>query len=530
MTDRQPLQADRRAVTPVVGAILLFAILTIAFASYQATVVPSQNNQVEFQHFEEVQDDMTEVRSAIILAKTTGQTQSATVTLGTRYPSRVIAVNPPPATGRLETGDPRSIQLAHGDTGEEILLSDRYTVIDDEDNATTRGLSYTPSYNVFDGAVPVRYEHGVKYLDYDGADGAYILREENQHLVQENRVTLLPLQGEYQESGIGTVTVEPEPGVLQSRTFDEPVDMTLPTKLLSESTWEDLLADELDPAQIIVDVNEETLTLELEAGTTIEFAPVGMDGTPISGERGDGQTDINPAGPGDVILTQADRRQDADAWDIALRNTGDDARFSEGRVSFYPGAADEVVEVRANGDVVASDYPWAIGGGFTEFDEGIDLPGDNERTDLTIEYDEVRGGDEWFVVEFLFDTGQQVTYFVSETVEEEPPEEDPENGEAPQITEFNLSNHADHQNHARIQVDFEAEEGDAGIDFAEVIIQHPEDEEVFSWNKEYDEAASIEETVTYEGNSNNADDTHTVTLTIIDDVGNEATEVGDIDG
>ncbi|MFW5957258.1 MAG: hypothetical protein ACOCQ7_02355 [Natronomonas sp.] len=41
---------DTRSVAPVIGFLLIFVILIITFSGYQAFVVPSQNEGVEFDH------------------------------------------------------------------------------------------------------------------------------------------------------------------------------------------------------------------------------------------------------------------------------------------------------------------------------------------------------------------------------------------------------------------------------------------------------------------------------------------------
>ncbi|MDZ7746206.1 MAG: hypothetical protein U5K28_06720 [Halobacteriales archaeon] len=51
-------RGDTRGQSVQVGVIILFAFAIIAFTSYQAVVVPQQNQQVEFDHNQEVQSDM----------------------------------------------------------------------------------------------------------------------------------------------------------------------------------------------------------------------------------------------------------------------------------------------------------------------------------------------------------------------------------------------------------------------------------------------------------------------------------------
>ena len=104
MTDRGDGSGERdRAVTVQIGAVILFGFLIVALSTYQATVVPDQNREVEFLHNQEVQTDMVELSSSIAATGRTGDAAPATVKLGMRYPSRTFFVNPPPASGRLST-------------------------------------------------------------------------------------------------------------------------------------------------------------------------------------------------------------------------------------------------------------------------------------------------------------------------------------------------------------------------------------------------------------------------------------------
>ena len=94
---------DERAAAIQVGAVLLFGILIISMAMYQATVVPDQNEGVEFNHNQEVQGQMQDLRNTVVSVPGGGGGGSVTVELGTRYPSRSLLVNPGPAYGSLRT-------------------------------------------------------------------------------------------------------------------------------------------------------------------------------------------------------------------------------------------------------------------------------------------------------------------------------------------------------------------------------------------------------------------------------------------
>ena len=52
------LLSDDRAVSPVIGVVLLFAMAIIAFSTYQATIIPGQNTEIEAKHYQSVQGDL----------------------------------------------------------------------------------------------------------------------------------------------------------------------------------------------------------------------------------------------------------------------------------------------------------------------------------------------------------------------------------------------------------------------------------------------------------------------------------------
>jgi len=97
-------------VTVQIGAVLLLAIIFAALVLYQVNTVPAENSALEYEHNQNVHDEMQELRNAIRNAGTTGNSQSASITLGTQYPTRTFSMNPP---------DP-------GERSRQLDLSQRY--------------------------------------------------------------------------------------------------------------------------------------------------------------------------------------------------------------------------------------------------------------------------------------------------------------------------------------------------------------------------------------------------------------------
>ena len=274
-----------------------------------------------------------------------------------------------------------------------------------------RFIEYTPDYTEFDEHGTIRYENTVVYSDYGDAT----VPLSNQRLLQGDVISLIPIHRSYFESGRQAASVEPIPGILETQEVDDPT-ITLGTEL-SEADWEELLADEieendnLDETDITVQNGE--LELDLQGTYELEYAPVGMDRVPLGGGRGDDILEINPAAPGDIELVAAD--WGGSTVTATFRNNADAGRnnsFSRGRIAFYDRIDPELDQVRVNGQNRASNSPWVIPGSFQDLNPNIELPGNDTKTVELVFSENLNPQQQWFVLEFRFETGQTATYFV----------------------------------------------------------------------------------------------------------------------
>ena len=155
------LADDERAQTVQIGAILLLGTLIVSLSVYQVTSVPGQNADTEFTHNQQAQTQLREVRNAISETAATGQGRSATVALGTRYRDRIVAVNPAPPSGTLETVDLGNLTIANavpaGEGGTANETGDFWDGSKKQYNSTT--LTYEPNYNEYREAPTTVYEH-----------------------------------------------------------------------------------------------------------------------------------------------------------------------------------------------------------------------------------------------------------------------------------------------------------------------------------------------------------------------------------
>lgn len=234
---------DDRAVSPVVGAILVFALMLGLLVILQVTAIPALNNQEEFEHNLRAQVDVVAVGNAVDRTATTGSGETVSIEAGMHYPPRMLFVNPPPVTGTVRTTTPKPLVIdnaqATGETGDYWDGTAR--------DFPTRSLVYAADYNEYRAAPRTVYESWVVFNRFADAqrpltDGSF---------VDGRRITLTTLDGRVSRStdGSQSLSVEPVSAPTQAvlvRGADGPVTLTLPTEL-TEDQWETLLEDEFDP-------------------------------------------------------------------------------------------------------------------------------------------------------------------------------------------------------------------------------------------------------------------------------------------
>lgn len=266
---------DERAQPIQVGVIVLFGFLIIALSVFQATIVPQENGEVEFRHSQEVQNQMADVRGALLRAAATGEVYPVSVPLGTGYPPRAITLNPPPSSGNLRTVAPGG--------GTELRIENAAAVeAEPRDfwDAQTRtyetgGLVYRPNYNVYEQAPAVGFENSVLY---NRAPDGTVVAQSGQRLVDGRELDLTVLQGNYQRSGSGTASVDvssptadPRTVVVEASSESEPIRFTVPPAL-NETTWESLLEDELGEGGYVTSLSKS------DGELTVELRPTDADG------------------------------------------------------------------------------------------------------------------------------------------------------------------------------------------------------------------------------------------------------------
>lgn len=289
------LRDDERAVTVQIGAVLLLGFVVISMSMYQATVVPNQNEQIEFQHNQQVQNEFTSLRGALVESASKPTTRPAELTLGTRYPSRTFFVNPGVVSGSLRTRELGTLAVSNvatqeDETGDYLSGSVEFS---------TKSLAYTPTYNRRQEVPTTVYENTVAYNRFDNGYNGTL---SGQSLVDGRTLSPVLLTGTYSENGVGTASVDVRsvsPAVrtvpVTSNDSTRNVTLTVPTKLTA-SNWTTILEDagELDGSNTdsgayVHDVRphpdiDDAVVIEMERGPTYDLR-VGAVGVGSGVER-----------------------------------------------------------------------------------------------------------------------------------------------------------------------------------------------------------------------------------------------------
>lgn len=286
-------RGDDRGVSAVVGFILIFGILTIGYSIYQGEVIPDQNQQIEFQHSQQVQGELSNLRDRIFLTGTTGVSQSTTITVGATYPQRSVGVNFAISGGRVQTR-PAGQNGASNITFENITAV-RGEVDDywDSDNQRTslsfptKEIVYEPRYTRYQNAPTTIFSNSVLFNDFDRAN----LSISDQRLVQGTTITIVVIDGDLNvdRSGEGvTVGVDTEALSVATNTIsvenndtDRRINITVPTEVANSSDWNESSLEDQDTIHDVRTHGDSlTITLQRDRQYSLRMMKVGV------GQRG----------------------------------------------------------------------------------------------------------------------------------------------------------------------------------------------------------------------------------------------------
>jgi len=332
---------DDRGQSVQVGAILLFAIVIIAMATYQAQVVSSSNAAVEFEHAQQVEGEFIDLRSSVLTAARTGNPQSTALTLGTRYPQRTFFVNPPPATGTVSTSSDRTLRIENATVSGGGNVEAFWNAHDL--NFSTQSIRYTPRYNEYDNPPELVYEHSLVAAEFDRS----VLARTGQTAVENDALSLTLIDGNLTESGVGTRGIDTEVLSRNARSVSVeenggPIVLVLPTTVDGAEKREKLAQEwareiETDANVTALD-NESAIRIELTSGNvSLRLSQIGVGSDTTPADESNGYITVvgdGPVAPGEEFTVEVRDRfnnpvSDAEVTPdsgLSTRRTDEDGR------------------------------------------------------------------------------------------------------------------------------------------------------------------------------------------------------------
>ncbi|AXG07851.1 hypothetical protein DU500_16240 [Haloplanus rubicundus] len=355
-----------RAQAIQVGAILLFALLILGISIYQATVVPQQNARVEFNAYQEATDDMVSVRDDVVTAGTEGTAASTTVETGATYPARSIFINPGAPSGTVSTASASNVTVSGVRPVDSEASNTRAFWNETSGTYETNRVTFTPSYNEFDGSPVAIAGQGVYRLP----EGR-VLPISAGSTISANRITLVTVRGDLGASG-RSVSVTADPVSTATRTVvvtgtGGTFNVTVPTPVPA-SAWNDTVAPDVvaNPNVRTTDpVGDDSVRIEFNGSRRYELRLAAVelraqsdsstvqqpDGSYLIGLTGNETISTNGTSP--IAVEVRDRYNNpVSGADVTFNVTSGDATFAgggTGRVVTTDGSGRAPVALRPGG-------------------------------------------------------------------------------------------------------------------------------------------------------------------------------------
>jgi hypothetical protein len=280
MIQKLSFDSDERGVSEVLGAILVFGILIVLLGIIQTQAVPAQNQEIEFNHNQEVQGDFAELQQSVSKSVRDGNRRSVSFSLGANYPSRLLFINPPDPSGAVRSTDAQTAEIvAQGGNLEspEGQVNERIQNPSAPGNPfelsfELRSLVYEPNYNEYQNPPSVVSEYGILYLN--ASDSSVVV--ENRTVVDGTTISLVSTAGDFDRSSAATrplgVDAAPAPTTTVPIQHDSPgagssIVLTLPTRLEQEQ-WDSIVSGQSNVIDANVGPTANEVVIELESGTS----------------------------------------------------------------------------------------------------------------------------------------------------------------------------------------------------------------------------------------------------------------------
>lgn len=241
----------------IIGIILLISITFIALGIIQSVYVPQWNKNIEYDHYQDVTDDIVGLKSSILRASSLGEVTTGRIKLGTDYPDRYLFINPASASGELKTYD-LSFNVSNA-TALNDELDDYWD--GSQISYTTKGMQYKPHYNYQSGVQPYLIEHTGLIRLYQQTPAMM-----QQSLFQGETIQPIILKGNVSENGHVLEVLDIYPESAPPNTIMMSGDININFTTIAPKAW----TNHLDPTNnsyidevSYSDINRETIGYSL---------------------------------------------------------------------------------------------------------------------------------------------------------------------------------------------------------------------------------------------------------------------------
>lgn len=172
---------DSKAVSPLIGFVLMLAIIMGLIGIMQAQWVPVWNKEVEAKHLDKLSYEVADMSEAISLAASTGNPAKVVVDAGVRYPNYYVLVSPAKGSGTISAK-----RLTVTLDGFAKLNSKTISITpQDNGNFSTSAIIFKPNY-FYSSSSEVIYEHSAVFRE----EFSNVVLLSNQSSFSKNKVVL----------------------------------------------------------------------------------------------------------------------------------------------------------------------------------------------------------------------------------------------------------------------------------------------------------------------------------------------------
>ena len=172
---------DEKAVSEIVGALLILLIIVVYLGTLQAYEVPKWNKDLETQHFDRVYDDFVNLRSNFEDVSAKNIPKTGSLSMGIKYPERFMLRNPGPGASGILNTYPIRINISY-----IIATGTKWK------NYTSMGFIY--QQNGISDSPKIVYENGLLIKDY--GNGRSFVMDDKQSLTTDDNIFVPIINGD----------------------------------------------------------------------------------------------------------------------------------------------------------------------------------------------------------------------------------------------------------------------------------------------------------------------------------------------